>query len=151
MSISTVCDRLATLASQIPGVVHAFADVPDSLVETDLPAVIPLPGPNQIDDQEAGADFFASERDYDLYLYVAPAGSGVVPGEIERRCKAFIDPFVSFFMARPSLGRLTGVQNAVLITDSGVTALQFGQDVYRGVRFTLHVSEIVTRTYAKGE
>lgn len=153
MSVATVKARLATIQkNRITGVKRAFAQGPNSINTADMPLFINLTKPAQHDWAILGSDFDQETRQYLMRLYVLPIGNGI-PGEAERACEPFFDRVRDVFAARPTLEGLEGVQQAVLLGDSGVTLLDYpaGNLAYWGIEFRLQVTEYIEVIYAENE
>ena len=136
MSVAAVKARLAEIEEGITGVKRAYAQAPLSLPASDLPAFVNFAGQATHDWRLAGSDTDRETRLYLLRLYIAPLTTGT-PGEIERRCEPFLESVRDVFAARPSLGRLRGVQTANLLGDGGPAVHQYGGERYIGDEFRL--------------
>lgn len=150
MSVGTVKTRLATLQALVAGVGRAYVSAPNSLPPGDLPAFVNFTAGAQYDLIVGGATTNTETRQYLMRLYVAPVAAGL-PGEVEGRCDALFTAVRDYFTARPSLGGLTGVQNAVLTGDGGVQVFPYAGVDYIGIEFKLNVTEYINIVYAQNE
>lgn len=140
--------RIAAICNTMTGINGAGA-MPRDLPDADLPYVVILTGEatRQRDD-----NLITVERIYRLALLVKSWAEGVET-EAETLTEPFYDRFEDAFNSRPSLQladnttRLTGVQNADLGNDTGVTNIELGGVGYAGVMFDLHVlsTRVITR------
>ncbi|MCL4863861.1 MAG: hypothetical protein KJZ93_30925 [Caldilineaceae bacterium] len=153
MSVATVKARLALIQkNRITGVKRSFAQGPNIINTGDMPLFINLTKPAQHNWEILGDDLDQETRLYLMRLYVLPAGNGI-PGEAERLCEPFFDRVRDVFAGRPSLEGLAGVQQAVLLGDSGVTLMDYpvGNFAYWGIEFKLQVTEYIEVIYAANE
>lgn len=150
MSILTVPPQLAVLQKQISGIKHAWAEAPNGLNASDLPAFVNFANAGKPDYAQLGDGQYVMTRLYTMRLYVLTVGSGIA-GEGERLVKPLIENTYNHFVPRPSLGGT--VHLAYIIQDSGPSRLEFqmGGQLYIGVDFTIQVSEIVEYKFARGE
>ena len=150
MSADTVLPQLELLQTQIAGINRAFADAPNSITVADAPLFINLPAEGDYDDDVYGDETYQETDTYRMILYVAPRGSGI-SGEVVNKTRPFLKLVKDFFVARPQLGGLTGVQKAKVTGHGGIVALKFGDDDWVGVEFKLSVIEATPFEYAPGE
>jgi hypothetical protein len=154
MSLETIKQALPALWLQVQGVKNALPEAPNSLTGIDLPLALCFPGNAQYSKSKLGNNFIVENRTWRMRLYVAPAMSGV-PGEAESLPEPYFVRVQEFFNARPTLGGIVGMQNALLTADSGTIVLRYnngGQvDQYIGIEFTMTTEEIYRRTFASGE
>ena len=149
--VSAIKTALAALELQIAGVVHAWAQGPNALNASDLPAFVNLSGAATQDWNMEGGGEGVETRQYRLLLYVLPYGQGV-PGEGERACEPFLDSVPKFFAGRPALGTKF-VFNAYPNRDSGLTILTYAgpDDRYWGIEFGLTVISHLPYEYGSNE
>jgi hypothetical protein len=87
-----------------------------------------------------------------MWLLVKPVAEGE-EGEGEAIAEPWIDTVSNWFMSRPSLQDLVGVQKAILLSDSGPKKMIWPgtpanpQGVYWGAEFKLQVLEAVPISY----
>lgn len=145
-TVAQVRARLAELCLEIEGIVTAYAEAPQSLNATDMPTVVILPGPTT-DGENHGAEYEDMLREYRILIYVTPRGAGL-PGEGERLLSPFFDRFEEFFLARPSLGGLPGVQMAKWGGDGGSAILTYNDTPYLGIDAKISVETITPIIFA---
>jgi hypothetical protein len=151
MSIETVRTQLATLQASISGVKRAFEQLPrGAIVDADLPLFLNFARNAIYDWSILGADTNQSTRIYLMRLLVMPQQSGI-DGEGESAVEPFIKTVVDYFASRPQLGRLSGVQNAIIVGDSGPQQFVWFDIPYWSVEFQLRVVEYATRDYQNYE
>lgn len=150
MSADTVLPQLALLQAQITGVKRAYADAPNSISAADAPLFVNLPADAEWDDDVYGAEIYQETGNYRMILYVAPRGSGM-PGEVVNKTRPFLKRVKDFFVARPKLDALAGVQAAKVTGHGGIVGLKYGDDDWVGVEFRLSVVEISNYTFADHE
>ena len=151
MSVATVKAQLAVLQAQITDVKRAFAQGPLSLPLTDVPLFCNYTGAATHDWRILGAERDRETRLYLMRLYVCTAQDGI-GGEAERRCEPFFPLVRDYFAARPSLGRLNGVEVATLLGDSGVmNPMLYAGEQFIGIEFRLQVVEHVNVVFAANE
>jgi len=154
MSVDTIKAQLPLLWMQIPGIKNALENAPNSLIGLDLPLALSFPGSARYDKAKIGNNMIVETRNWLMRLYVAPVQSGV-PGEAESLPSQYIWPVAEFFNARPSLGGLPGMQNAMITADTGLVVRGYGSGDQSGayvcVEFTLTTEEVYRRSFASGE
>ena len=150
MSNVTIKARLAVLQAQISGVKHAFADAPNSITNGDAPLFVNLSDRVEYHKDFYGPQIMQAIRNYQMILYAAPRGTGL-SGEAVRIAEPFMDSVMEYFVARPQLGLLDNVQDSEISEGTGVKALQFGNDPWVGIAFSLRVWEAVPYEYADHE
>lgn len=138
MSVSTVRAAIAQVAGSISGVKRAFAYAPASLVATDLPVAVVFTGPATYLERGYGVE--GETREYLLRLYVAAVQQGL-SGDAESLCIPFFAAVRAAFPPGARLGRLSGVLEARLTGDQGVSILPFLNQPYLGIEFRVEVTE----------
>lgn len=131
----------------------AHTNIPYSVTAADMPLFINYVGPlsqsQQMGSDEAGREF-NEVRTYLLMLFHSPFGSGV-EGEKMRLLTPYFPLVYDTFGRYPHLKQLPGALDARMISDSGMTLLQFNGQQYFGVRFTLQVTSKVRRLLGEYE
>lgn len=155
MTISFVMQRIYDMAQgQIAGISTVYQTIPQVVQDSELPCLIPWPGPNvnSYQDDIMGEDQFESVRRYDLIvLYSRP--NVATPGETQIGIEALIDTVITFFIARPGLTLVgqaapqTMVLNTKVTGDQGIETIEYAKQPYLGFRLALEVQEIVDIAY----
>lgn len=146
-TIEDIRSALATMAASVSGVRRAYSTLPPQIPDADLPAALTFPREATYDFLSAGEDQDVEQRNWLLWVLVAPREQGV-PGEMETRAEPFIDAIKTYFKARPSLTMLHGIIRAWLTGDGGPRQLEWAGVVYWGVEFRLSVRILEKRVYA---
>jgi hypothetical protein len=145
VSVATVKDRLALIIGTeaiITGVKKVPQGVPRALTAADLPTCVILTGRGV--SERIGADLVQETRLYRLILLVKSVQTGIEL-EAEALCEPFFDRFHDAFEVRPGLHTLTntdplaGVQEALLLEDTGTITIEFSGVDYAGIEFSLQV------------
>jgi hypothetical protein len=157
MSIQSVRLRIKTLQEKIPGINKAYAQLPKSnIVAADLPLFLNFVREGVNDYDPLGSDDVYITRTYLMWLLVKPVAEGE-EGESESSVEPWIDTVSKYFIARPSLSDLAGVQKTILLSDSGPKKMIWPgtpsapQGVYWGVEFKLQVIEVAPIDYVDYE
>jgi hypothetical protein len=157
MTIATIRLRLASLQASIPGVIKAYPQLPRGIVKTnEMPLFMTFVREADYDLDTVGDGDFITNRTYLMWLLVKPVAEGE-EGEGESLAEPWVETVANFFLARPSLGNLTGIMNSYMIKDSGPKKLVWPgtpanpTGVYWGVEFQLRVAEFTKRIYANNE
>lgn len=142
MTVATVKDRLVIICGAITGVNGASRD-PRNITGGEMPWVVVLAGPAQYSN---GSSLGQELREYRLILIVQSWAQGP-EYEAEKLCEPFFTRFRDEFMQNTGLDTgnndpLTGVQNSILIRDSGVSNIELAGVVYAGVEFVIQVLEL---------
>lgn len=125
----------------------AYENVPYVISSVDMPLFVNYAGPaSQL--LSAGSDANAREfneiRAYTMILYHSPFGSGT-EGEMSSLLTPFFPLVYIRFGMYPKLKLLAGIVDARLTGDSGMSTVNFMNQQYFGIKFTLQVSNKVRR------
>jgi len=157
MSIKLIRERIASLQLAIPGVKYAYSILPRGVVQSNqLPLFINFVRDGEYDHEELGDNDILHTRSFNMWLLVKPAAEGE-EGESENLTEPWIETVVQYFMARPSLGNLIGVQDSYIVSDTGPKKMVWPGSsasptgTYWGIEFRLKVIEFTQRTFATNE
>ena len=139
MSISTIATRLALIQAGIDGVRKAYDldDMPNALGV--LPAVVNFPGEATYGWGVAGD--IIETRIWRIRLYVTPAQRPIDAAKKAVRVEPFFRRFVQAFADAQQLNDLGDVQWAWIEEDGGLMALQYADEWFAGIEFSLTVKE----------
>lgn len=137
-TITATKTAIGTLLSGVSGIKRVYTTAPNSLPPADLPAAVIYTGPGVY--TERGYNQRGETRQYIVRLYVLSLQQGV-PGEAESLCEPFLVSVRAVFVDGGRLSRLTGVLEARLTGDQGVSVLVLGGVSYLGIEFALEVMQ----------
>lgn len=130
-----------------------YANVPYTISMRDMPLFVNYAGPLTqmlLTGSDEAAREFNEIRAFTMILYHSPLGAG-----IEGEMSSFLTPFFPLVYAKfgeyPRLKQLAGVVDAKIIGDGGMAIVNFINQQYFGVRFTLQVTSRVRRTLGSNE
>ena len=148
MSIATVRARLASLQESITGINKAYVQLPKGILNSvDMPLFMNFVRNSNNDDTILGSGTARITRTYLMWLMVKPVAEGE-QGEGESLVEPFIQNVSQFFISRPTLGNLLGVEYAHLVSDSGPKKMVWPGTpsnpvgIFWGVEFRLDVVEV---------
>jgi hypothetical protein len=144
-----------TIANPTTGkLLRAYDNPPYTISAIDMPLFVTFVGAlvsNTLVGSDGKMRDFLEARNYSMILYHSPYGTGI-EGEHYGDLTPFYEIVYSKFGGMPHLGRLSGIEDAVIVSDSGMESLQrFMNQNYYGIKFTLQVKSHVYRRLAAGE
>jgi hypothetical protein len=152
MPVATTIARVATILESISGVKSVYAGRPDDVPPAKFPSFIILTdGANYEHDGEMSDAIFITRR-YRLLLVVAAWTTGIELAS-ESMCRPYFAEIESAFLDRPTLEHPKGqnplsfVQNARILSDSGILNIVIGGGTYAGVQWDLEVQELRERVF----
>lgn len=146
MSITTVCAAIAAIGASISGITSAKDPGTPKLDTAQLPALYVLTGPAT---HEWYGDYGIETRQYRIQVAVVPYDQGM-SGQQEARCRPVLTAVRNAFASRPALDGTVGVQESLVMQDSGIIMLSSYDQAFWGFEMRLQVKEVMERTYADG-
>ena len=140
MSIPEVLQALATTESKVDALKKTYVYPPESLQRGNLPAAINLP--TNARHSKVADGLKAEERDYVILVAVSRRGTKRAD-EIVEDVVELIDTFIDVLESAPKLGgTCEDVEQAVVVSDSGVVTFEYegGSDRYMGFEVTVTVT-----------
>lgn len=139
MSLNTVATRLALIQSGIDGVRKAYDldNMPNKLGP--LPASANFPGPATYEGYGSGD--IVETRTWSMRLYVTPAQRPIDAAKKAALVEPFFRRFLVAFADAQQLNDLDDIQWAWIGEDAGLMALQYADEWFAGVEFSLTVKE----------
>lgn len=154
MSVTTTLTRIAAMCRLISGIRTAFDNIPRTLDDSELPAIVIYPGAVVYDTDSQGDEIVVMSRRYTITLYLDRAGFGS-EAQNQTAIVPFFEGIADYFLARPGL-ELAGASNpqdvsynARLISDSGFQILAYPLSgmPYAAIEFILEVSDVRSISY----
>ena len=151
-SVDEVMAELAVIEREILDPVSgkavvAYENVPYTISAADMPLFVNYVGAltnSEMIGSDEDARTYNDTRNYILTLYHSPFGAGV-EGEKMGLLTPYFASVYDTFAKYPHLKMLGGVLDSKIISDSGMTIVNFVSQQYYGVRFTLQVTSKTRR------
>lgn len=137
-TITATKTAIGTLLSGVTGIKRVYTTAPNSIAPADLPAAVIYTGPSVY--VERGYNTRGETRRYAVRIYVLSFQQGV-SGEAESLCEPFLLAVRAAFVDGGRLSRLSGVLEARLTGDQGISVLVLGGVSYLGIEFALEVTQ----------
>ena len=147
-----VLARLAQIESEIidpasGSACVSYENVPYAVSVANMPLFLNFIGPLTQKIWEGGdenAREYNEVRNFNVVLYHSAYGSGI-EGEKMGLLTPYFELVYAKFDSYPHLNALDGVMDARITSDAGVGTVQFSNQPYYGIRFTLQVTTRVRR------
>jgi hypothetical protein len=157
-NVQGILTQIATLERTIINPVsgsacRAYDNIPYTLTAAQMPCFVNFPrqmtSMNLMGSDEKGREF-SELRNFELRFYLVPYGTGA-----EEEKSGLLIPWIELtyvtFGAYPHLKGLNGIMDSKMLSDTGVTVVEWAGNRYFGLSFTLSVLRRVRRLLNEDE
>lgn len=150
MTIDAISTAIGEIGEELTEIKSSYGLAPKKLDTAELPALYPLTGSAEYSESLLGEHYLAETRTYRIQVAVLPIGQADA-NERESLCRPLLELVRNKFGSHPSLKNTERVQEANVVSDSGVVILPEWGASFVGFEVRLRVLSHILRMFAEGE